>query len=433
MDGLKHRIAPLVVGLAALCGCGKPRPNGPVVVDGPDQSPSPLAATGSQGCQAVSLRILSQKLAAGPSPSDPAGLLRLCGLRNLIAVVRDSENDDILLVGSTSGPTPLLTEDFCVALRCAYGLYGERRGNTIYVTAPAISIDPDPAVMQSLDQVVQAHPDGGPALLSEYRRVGESSQAVRVYGMPHSCHVASVAVACDYNLKRITNGSVPSSVSGLKSLFDLRAEPSRKDPFGAQHNAAPSMDRFWFTPGRPSVSFEDDVAVLNSAPVRLRTEAQYLNGGQIVGTGRANGLAERWVSEFTSRFDDVAANDSRYAELAQLYRDFALANEVHRRDSEFGGAAVLQFLLNDFVVPPVDVPSQLPGLTRVEESRPERATAHGKEIAYWCHTSCGGVNLGDPSQPCDARHDRATLRFADACLSSRPSAGSLSWTVPSAG
>ncbi len=100
--------------------------------------------------------------------------------------------------------------------------YGKQKGNTIYVEAPAVSIDPDPSVIKRLDKVLsKARPDR-PGIIADYKRLAASPQNVRVIGIP-DCHASFVAVDCDYYLKNMANGTVPLPVSGWESLFDLRA------------------------------------------------------------------------------------------------------------------------------------------------------------------------------------------------------------------
>src|SRR5689334_4762633 len=97
--------------------------------------------------KAVSLTQLAAAAAAG-RPVKFGGLTRLDGF------ITDPNTRDVVLWGlSERGQTELHFEDFVVALRAANGRYYETRGGTTYITTPLISIDPDPAVFQSLRQL----------------------------------------------------------------------------------------------------------------------------------------------------------------------------------------------------------------------------------------------------------------------------------------
>ncbi len=154
------------------------------------------------------------------------------------------------------------------------------------------------------------------------------------------------------------------------------------------------MDRFWFTGDAPTFEVDGKSTwVLQSASVRLETEAEHLTGNKIGGTGMANSLALGWVQRFTAEYSTIERHEPRYAELAGIYRTFAVANLIVKHDDEFQASRRLGVLLKRYRVAPAGTPTQLPGLSRVEEARPERSIPGGRQTAYYCHTSMGGVDL----------------------------------------
>lgn len=385
---------------------------------------------GTPGGLAVSLGVLQQRLNAPSTPTDRDHLMLLCGLRRIDSVILDKKNDDIVLVGTTTGRGSLHLEDLVVGLRCAYELYGETKGSTTYITRPAVSIDPNPKVIEALDRLLAENKPGQPGLLQAYQKIGQSPQAVRVLGLPE-CRAASVAIDCDYNLKRLTNGQEKLPIDGWDSLFDQRAKPDREHPFDQKHQASQSFDRFWFKVNEVRFVESPGAVVLHSAPIKLMTEAQYMKGGKVQGSGRPDELAEAWATRFTEGFENVADHDSRYADLSSLYRTLAFAGLLRYRDDEFESKRRLIYLLNSFNVPEVHTPRQLPGVTRVEEANPQRTIGNRIESAYWCHTSCGGVDEWVPIGPENLAEDTThrVKELADRVCAARPSPSALTWPI----
>jgi len=376
------------------------------------------------GERAVSLKMLQQELRDGATGAEHEDLLSLCGLRRIDAALCDARNHDIVILGSTEGRLPLHTQDLALALQCTFRMYLERRGSKLYYTDPGVTIDPNPRVNRLLAETVP----GQPGRLEAFQRLGRQPNAVRVLGMP-LCRAAAVAVNCDYYCKRLTNGSAAIPVKGFESLFDIRAKAQRDHPFSTSTAGANSMDRFEFVAGDTRVlETRDGEAELGPVPVQLITEAEYLARGSIHGSGHPDPVAKAWADRFSSHFADIAAHDTRYQDLLNLYRMFAIGGLLHDQSTEFDTEDVLSYLLNDFSVPAARVPRQLPGLTRVEEEKRERPTPYGKEVAYWSHTSCGGVGF---SVPLRLQYDLSgqVRALSDRVRATRPSPLALSWPV----
>ena len=149
----------------------------------------------------------------------------LYGMTRVTGYVIDTVRNDIGLLG-TSEPAaaPLRVQHLAVALRNADYKYAERKGNgnTIIYADPGVSIDPDPAVLHRLDEIVAA-PVHTPAARDRQMAVWcttcELPQTVRVMGVPFDCHFSNVMFIADHLLKRVSDGS--ASVDGLDSLSAL--------------------------------------------------------------------------------------------------------------------------------------------------------------------------------------------------------------------
>ena len=98
--------------------------------------------------RAVSLRVLQQTLRqCRPRDDCSRALVGFAGLTRVTGYVVDRDNRDVIVVGEVEPGRPLLDlDDFVVALRNAWHRYVERKGHTIYYSAPSCSIDPEPAV-----------------------------------------------------------------------------------------------------------------------------------------------------------------------------------------------------------------------------------------------------------------------------------------------
>src|SRR6266566_2707827 len=217
----------------------------------------PPISTANAEVRAVSLNSLQQKLkACMPRNSCPQEFLQLAGIKRIMGVIADEQNHDLVLFGQTdSNLPPLILEDFVVALRNAWFKYAPLNGNTYEYSHPGCSIDPNPKVVQELQEIGQSFHKGSASgkaskSIDDWNRVCEGSQSVRVLGIPFDTHFAQVLVKADYDMKRLVDGSDAIDIPGLTSVTDMEVEKAQSEI--DQHQpislSAPSLNRFWFYP-----------------------------------------------------------------------------------------------------------------------------------------------------------------------------------------
>jgi hypothetical protein len=178
---------------ATFFGCAKQQP---VQVQ-----PSPNANTEFPNAnKALSLKVLSERarLFAGSSRF-PEEVRHLAGLTKVTGYIIDRQNADIILTGrADKGAAPLDLDDLVTALRSAWLVYAKQQGAVCYVTPPGVTIDPDPAILHTLDQIKekafrQRNPLAIKEGLKEWERIAKSPQKARVLGLP-PCRMAKIAL-----------------------------------------------------------------------------------------------------------------------------------------------------------------------------------------------------------------------------------------------
>lgn len=408
----------LLAGAAAWTSCSGP---GPAVVA---KKSHPWSGT------AVSLRVLQRRLAACiPSGACPATLLELAGLTRLDGVVRGADAADWILIGASEPSRPALrTEDFAVALRATWIRYGERRGDTIYYSSPGCSIDPQPDTIARLEQVSrQIDQDGD---LEAWHAVCRRPQAVRVLGIPFDTHFAKVAVEADYFAKRLVDGSVTVSVPGVTSLSDRTMDVLRRE-IREQHRTTsgiPWMNRFEFVGGEAAYLKDEGIARLETCPVTLITEEEFLGrGGEIRGTGKAHPLAQAFARGFTENYAKIAEERPIYRELEGLFRHVAIAAILKEAAADAG----LEYLLDTFPIPRTEVPRTVEGLSNVKRFEHRWRNGDIEHTLALRLPSCGGVQVNPAPKPVAARPSDGLREVRAAILAARPSPEDLAWTLAS--
>ena len=106
--------------------------------------------------RAVSVKQLQSRLRrCGDGRSCSKDVRQFYGITRIVGYMVDRENRDIVVLGSVDPGAPALdVEDFIVALRNLKLRYAEQRGNTIYYSYPAVSIDPNPNVLRDLERIM---------------------------------------------------------------------------------------------------------------------------------------------------------------------------------------------------------------------------------------------------------------------------------------
>jgi hypothetical protein len=248
----------------------------------------------------------------------PADIRFLAGIQRIQYVLVYPEANDIVLagpgegwklsedgeiVGEKSGRPVLRLEDLLVALRT---VDVARRGGI------SCSIDPTEEGRKRLDAVLAKRATYSSALLDSIRRA-LGKQTVTVEGVPTDSHLARVLVSSDYHMKRIAMKLEPTPLKELPSFVDmLKREESVPDNM---------MPRWWLEYARqPLGKSEDGLAFeLPAQRVKCLTEDEVADAsGRVSGTGATNPVAQRWADAMTSHYDELAAKEPAFGELANV-------------------------------------------------------------------------------------------------------------------
>lgn len=376
--------------------------------------------------KAVSLTRLCASIAAG-GPTNMPGLTRLDGY------ITDPDKRDVVLWGLAERHQPELQfEDFVVALRAAHGRYYETRSGTTYRTAPLISIDPDPAVLQALRKLDVTNPAGK----QRFADMCRSPQTVRVEGMPRNTRLAKVLVDADYRMKMVSQGTVVLPISSpfpghhTAQLAAWRAAANR----GETNVGQGWNTRYWFEAGRFNYqgSSEADIAFLDgdtvffdSAEVVLHDEDQRLQAQGLSASGNVNPTSRAFTCAWTRRMEDVYRAEPIWRHMHSIYRHFAVARVMVDRKAFARVGFSGDFLLDRYTIPQTVVSRTLPGLGRIDGYDVHK---NGANLHYstWV---CGGVSI-DFSSPLPATPaTRDTRDVRPRVLAQRPGSDTISWDV----
>jgi len=349
--------------------------------------------------RAVSLRVLQSVLQAGNSQQAQ----RLCGITRATGYILDKKGRDIILVGEVdSMSSPLYLDDFVVALRNARLIYVQRKGRAYYYAPPGCSIDPNPQVLRQLQEVnrnypnIPTDPEQKQRFLDEWSAIGKQPQKVRVMGVPFDSRFAKVMVDADYYMKRLVDGSVALNIDGFESLTDITVNAAKQDMENGRPSSVPehSLNRFWFCPGETTFTEDDGVVLLQSCPVRLLTEEEFLtSSGAVAGRGRPSAFAKRFTEAFTAKYQEIAAARPIYRELEGLFRFVGIAKLITGGSAPSAAGVNLDYLIKRYPIEPTGVSRAVPGKTNVAEFTIEKDMPEGKAYATFCLRSCGGVSM----------------------------------------
>lgn len=435
----------LIIGLAS-CGCISFDESKTTGGDPPEKASTKLdegiSAEGFTNGRAVSLKALQETakecMVEGACPED---VLQLSGIKRVSGYVIDEKNKDIILIGEVDDTSPpLYLEDFVIALRNEWLIYAPLKGNTYYYSPPGCSIDPDPDVLNSLQQISsQISSSSNPAevqkYLNQWRSVCSQSQQVRVMGVPNDSRFAKMMVEADYYMKRLVDGSVTLDIPGFTSLMDMTLSIASRDIQEGKPISVPLsfMNRFWFSPGENSFLEDKGVVYITKSEVRLLTEEELLTKrGEVVGIGKPNPLADEFAKNFSARYTEIAEIKPIYSELEALFRFVSLAKMMKYRNAASEAGLSLDYLLNQYPVKITLVNRTLPGLSNVKEFQHKEEFPGGYRIAYLWLPSCGGVSIDTIIKDSNIARDSTGSLAVDGgkVLKAKPSPDSLYWDFP---
>jgi Protein of unknown function (DUF1598) len=270
----------------------------------------------------VSLRRLSEAIAAAPDGKPDDAMRHLAGLKRIEFVLLCPDDRDILLVGPAAnwvedlsgrsravddGRPVLQLDDLITAVRAV----GGNAGPSPWV---ACSIDPTREGMEALQRVLRQIPQFVNAQQqAELARIvpGEIAASlglanVSVWGVPADSRLGSILVESDYRMKLMAVGLEPA--------------PDEVTTFvEAIEGAVSGLQRWWLTPKYDLVLEAPDGLGLQLAGqgVQLNTEdGVVLPNQQRQGKpGKPLRAARRYAESFTEHYEAVARFSPVFAEL----------------------------------------------------------------------------------------------------------------------
>jgi len=392
------------------------------------------------GLRAVSLRVLLQELKQYHEKGEdiPGDISDFCGLTRIMGYVVDEPNRDIILLGEVEpNAPPLYLEDFVIALRNAWLKYAKKKGDTIEYSYPGCSIDPDPQVIQKLNNIENHIPGnsqsgGAGDVIERWKQICESPQEVSVFGVPFHSRFAWVMVKADYDMKTIVDGSDSLELPGFKSLLDIEFEQAKERLLNGNSNADSQslLNRFEFCPGENKYLEDESTVVIDKCDVILMTEEQYLSKDKkIVGMDFANPNALGFAQRFSALYAEISVKRPVYRELENLYRFVALAKILKFKAPYENVGLDIEYLLGEFPESDKEVCETLPGRSNVKRFENQQEVPGGSNFFRLWIPSCGGVSVNiNVDQNNFSRVQEDYLKESgEAAIGARPSINDLSW------
>jgi hypothetical protein len=225
-------------------------------------------------------------------------------------------DDDVNIVGVTTGRPVLRLEDFVVALRTADIA---RQGGI------SVSIDPTAEGRQRLDAFLAKQSTYSSSVLTGVKNA-LGMQQITVTGAPANSHFARVLVASDFHMKRIAMKLDPSPLKELPSFPDLlKTTNAQLDNM---------MPRWWMACDyQPLGKSADGLAYeLRGPGVKVLTEDEVVAGGNVSGTGKANPVAQKWADLMSEHFDELSAKKPVFGELRNVMDMCVIAALIAKED-----------------------------------------------------------------------------------------------------
>jgi len=314
-------------------------------------------------------------------------MARLKGMTRLDGFVVNPAGQDIVIWGrKIDGQPPVFADDFLVALRAATGAYVVVENGRRVRYHPAISLDADGKIFRQLD---------GLNITSEQERrkytdICAGPMIVRVDGMPRHTRVAQVLVDADFRMKLVSFGDVKLPIENpFPSSFEAQAETS---VFIDQNNISAKLNflagRKWFEAGQFTyqTSARGDTYYLDRAQIKLSAQTQQITAaGDLVDGGPPDPFDHNFACSWTDRMEDVLDSEPIWRDMANIYRNFAIAELMVSSNAVNTANIDLRYLLEGHRIKQVKLPDTMPGHSRFLE-------LPSGTMRFF--SVCGGVSLG---------------------------------------
>jgi hypothetical protein len=368
----------------------------------------------------------------------PTALLSLGELVRVDGFIIDRREGDIILFGlpQSEPKRPLLrTSDWLHAMRSATHRYLDDKRRFEH---PGVSIDPQARAVAELMRFntsdLSADGARGEQAAQAWGRICEMPQNVRATGLQReglrSAYLLNCLIA-DELLKSIVDGTIEIEgvvVPSRVLLAEHKAAFERDDRDASMSGF--SMSRYWFNAGTVRCGVDGDTCVLLQCDMRLSTEAQMLAGRELVDSSQRDELADQCAASITRLLPRLMMKHPIYVELMNIYRIQTLAVSLVRLNAQRESGLDLTPVLDHWVPPVVEVPSQVPGRWVVRGANLRADRENGYAISRVRIPSCGGVAVNPRVVQEPVRlpksHSLALARVAALQGSRRP----LYWDLP---
>jgi len=284
----------------------------------------------------VSIRRLTEQIALRRLRGQPIDneLRHLAGISRVRYVVADRQNQDIVLVGQVGG---IESHDgwLCDSRTGAAAIridYLAACLTAVLSRQPlGCSIDPTPQSLGTAADVSAAIRAGRIAegIADEALREALGDQRVRVFGVAGDTPIAYLMVQADRHMKRLALGLEPMP-RGVDNYLDVVSKHIRKGPPDGQ------LLRLWFTAVPMAVRVSNDASVheLGGRPMKLQSETQRAGAaGDRIAAADDVRLVD-FVAGFNRNLDEIARRYPTYAALESVYHAAAVAELIHRTESQ---------------------------------------------------------------------------------------------------
>lgn len=377
--------------------------------------------------RAVSLKVLQQKVKNCIAHQDCSeNIIEFCGLKEINGFVMDKKNGDIILVGKVDSISPsLYLEDFVISLRNTQGKYSPH-------LSPGCSIDPTPETLEELQKIREKDANYSTVkaekFLKQWRTICVQPEQVRITGIPFDTRFAKVMVKADYYMKRVVDNSTLLEIEGFEDLSDMTLNKVKKDCVQDKSiSLSPSLNRFWFFPGKVLYIKNNGIIVIKQCQIRLLTEEEFLaKTGDVTGTGHPDPLAKKFAENFTKKYEEIAEKKPIYVELRSLFRFVALARAMNYKNAFSETGINLHYLLDEYPVEETYVDRTLSGISCVKNCEIGRGS--NNTVKLWL-PSCGGVSMDIKITKNNFVPDETgkILEIKKAIIRGRPAPNALYW------
>ena len=284
------------------------------------------------------------------------------------------------VVGRRSNRPVLHLDDLVVALRSAFGSYGN---------APFIGCSIDPTA-EGLDKYVRYMSSLGKFDSSRAEETFSGMaralgmQSIRLFGIPASSRFSLKMVAADYRLKRIALGHDPSHVRQVTNYLDLAVKRSS--------SRTKKQHRWWFVGDFDAIEHTADETAfeLRGQAVKVVTAPSFPTSASTK-SEKPSRSAARFAHSFSKHLPKIARKLPIFAELQNLTRLAVAAQliaEKHRVQNktsvDSAGWSPHHFLdEKNCGIQEFNVPSEVPSIANYRRSP-------GKQ---WVISVSGGVEI----------------------------------------